>query len=68
MKKKFLSAILFGAFLLASTVTFVSCKDYDDDIKDLQAQIDKKASAEELTSKVTALETSIASAKTEARI
>ncbi|EPT32823.1 PspA/IM30 family protein [Phocaeicola abscessus] len=66
MKKKFLSAILFGAFLLASTGTFVSCKDYDDDIKDLQAQIDKKASAEELTSKVTALETSIASAKTEA--
>ena len=32
MNKKFLSAILFGALMVASTGTFVSCKDYDDDI------------------------------------
>ena len=33
MNKKFLSAILFGALMVSSTGTFVSCKDYDDDIK-----------------------------------
>ena len=32
MNKKFLSAILFGALMVTSTGTFVSCKDYDDDI------------------------------------
>ena len=40
--------------------TFTSCKDYDDDIKDLQGQLDKKASLDELNSKVSTLETSIA--------
>ena len=49
MNKKFLSAILFGALMVTSTGTFVSCKDYDDDIKDLQGQIDaNKAGIEEL--------------------
>lgn len=38
MNKKFLSAILFGALMVGSTGTFTSCKDYDDDIKDLQGQ------------------------------
>ncbi|MCE2616650.1 MAG: hypothetical protein ACTTKN_02875 [Phocaeicola sp.] len=66
MKKKFLSAILFGALLATSTGTFVSCKDYDDDIKDLQGQIDKKASADDLTTKVSALESSISAAKGDA--
>ena len=33
MNKKFLSAILFGALMVSSTGTFVSCKDYDDDKK-----------------------------------
>ena len=32
MRKKYLSALLFGALLFASTGTFTSCKDYDDDI------------------------------------
>ena len=32
MNKKFLSAILFGALMVTSTGTFVSCKDYDEDI------------------------------------
>ena len=35
MNKKFLSAILFGALMVGSTSTFVSCKDYDDDIDGL---------------------------------
>ena len=46
MNKKFLSAILFGALMVTSTGTFVSCKDYDDDIdridntlNDLKSQI-----------------------------
>ena len=34
---------MFGALAVAST-TFTSCKDYDDDIKDLQAQIDANGS------------------------
>ena len=39
MYKKIFSAILFGVLTIASTSTFVSCKDYDDDIKNLQEQI-----------------------------
>ena len=39
MRKKYLSALLFGALLFASTGTFTSCKDYDDDISNLQEQI-----------------------------
>ena len=45
MNKKFLSAILFGALMVTSTGTFVSCKDYDDDIENLQGQIEKNSSA-----------------------
>ena len=62
MNKKFLSAILFGALMVSSTGTFVSCKDYDDDIKDLQEQIDKQKT--DLSDKVTAIESSIASLQT----
>lgn len=39
MRKKILSALLLGLFTVASTSTFVSCKDYDDDVKNLQDQI-----------------------------
>ena len=39
MNKKFLSAILFGALMVSSTGTFVSCKDYDDDIKEINNKI-----------------------------
>lgn len=53
MRKKYLSALLFGALLLASAGTFTSCKDYDDDIKNLQEQINTvKTSLDELTTKV----------------
>ena len=41
MNKKFLSAILFGALMVTSTGTFVSCKDYDDDIDEINGKIDK---------------------------
>ena len=44
MNKKFLSAILFGALMVSSTGTF-SCKDYDDDIENLQGQITANADA-----------------------
>ena len=40
MRKKYLSALLFGALLFASAGTFQSCKDYDDDISSLQEQVD----------------------------
>jgi hypothetical protein len=35
--------LLFGTLLVASTSVFVSCKDYDDDISNLQTQIDQLA-------------------------
>lgn len=66
MNKKYLSVILFGALMTASTSLFTSCKDYDDDIKNLQEQMDKKASLEQLTAQVTTLQTSISEAKSEA--
>ena len=40
MKRKFLSALLMGALTVASVSTMTSCKDYDDDINNLQGQID----------------------------
>ena len=53
MRKKYLSALLFGALLFASAGTFTSCKDYDDDINNLQNQIDANAKGlEELKSLV----------------
>ena len=39
MNKKFLSAILFGALMVTSTGTFVSCKDYDDDIDQINTEL-----------------------------
>ena len=39
MNKKFLSAILFGALMVSSTGTFVSCKDYDDDIDNINKEL-----------------------------
>ena len=59
MNKKFLSVTLFSALMIGATGTFTSCKDYDDDIKNLQEQLDKKASLEELAAKVSTLETAV---------
>ena len=62
MNKKFLSAILFGALMVTSTGTFVSCKDYDEDIENLQTQIDKLATKDELTSQVATLNAALSAA------
>jgi len=43
MKRKIFSKLLMGAFLIASISSFVSCKDYDDDIKDIKADMQKLA-------------------------
>ena len=55
MNKKYLSVILFGALMLGTTGTFTSCKDYDDDINNLQEQVDGiKADLEALQAQVDA--------------
>ena len=56
MRKKYLSALLFGALLFASAGTFTSCKDYDDDISNLQEQINTiNTSLDELSDKINGL-------------
>lgn len=76
MKRKFVRVMLFGALTLAVSTTVTSCKDYDDDVKGLQEQIDKitstspvstvdmkaaiDAAKTELQGKVTALEALLA--------
>ena len=56
MRKKYLSALLFGALLFASAGTFTSCKDYDDDINNLNQRVDQIASdLADLETKVNAL-------------
>ena len=61
MKRKYLSALLMGVLTLTSVSTFTSCKDYDDDISNLQEQIDKLATADQLSQKVSELQASISS-------
>jgi len=39
MKRKIFSKLLMGAFLIASISSFVSCKDYDDDIKSINDKL-----------------------------
>ncbi len=49
MKKKFVKVMFFGALSLAVSTAVTSCKDYDDDIDNLQTQIDaNKASIADL--------------------
>ncbi len=66
MNKKFLSAILFGALMVTSTGTFVSCKDYDDDIDNLQEQINKLATKEDMTSQIATLQAALNTAAKDA--
>ena len=66
MNKKFLSAILFGALMVTATGTFVSCKDYDDDIKDLQDKVSKLATKEDMTSQIATLQTALTAAAKDA--
>lgn len=65
MKRKYLSALLMGTLTVASMSTFTSCKDYDDDISNLQGQIDKLATAEQLSQKVAELQALISSNKSD---
>ena len=65
MKRKYLSALLMGTLTVASMSTFTSCKDYDDDISNLQGQIDKLATADELAAKVSELQSLISSNKSD---
>ena len=65
MNKKFLSAILFGALMVTSTGTFVSCKDYDDEIKELQGQVSSLATKSDVEAKLTQLQAAIDAAKAE---
>ena len=53
-----------GALTIASVSTFTSCKDYDDDISNLQGQIDKLATADQLSQKVAELQALINSNQT----
>ena len=52
MKRKYFSALLMGALTVASVSTFTSCKDYDDDIQNLQQQIDANKSTLEKISEL----------------
>ena len=64
MRKKYLSALLFGALLFASTGTFTSCKDYDDDIESLrQEQTSQQAALDDLE----ALESQVSQALSDAQ-
>ena len=63
MNKKFLSAILFGSLMVTSTGTFVSCKDYDDDIDELKESVNAQKS--DLSTQVTALQTALNAAQAE---
>lgn len=69
MNKKFLSVALFSALLATTTGTFTSCKDYNDDIKGLQEQIDKKGAAmETIANQLKALESALDAAKATADV
>ena len=65
MNKKFLSAILFGALMVTSTGTFVSCKDYDDDIENLQSQINNLATKSDVEAKLAQLQSALNAAQAE---
>lgn len=54
MRKKVFSALLFGTLAVVSTGSLVSCKDYDDDISNLQEKVD--ASGVDVTSEISRLE------------
>lgn len=53
MNKKYLSVMLFSALMLGTAGTFTSCKDYDDDIENLQEQITTmKGTVDDLQKKI----------------
>ena len=62
MKKKIFSTLLMGVLFVASVGMFSSCKNYDDDISNLQGQIDKAA----LKSEVEAMQATLSTTSTNA--
>ena len=67
MKRKIFSKLLMVALVIAAVGSFVSCKDYDDDINNLQKQIDAKAAISELTALQSTLDSKIAAAQSAAQ-
>ena len=61
MKRKFFSMLLMGAMTIASVGMFTSCKDYDDDINNLQKQID--ANKSDLQTQLTTLQSALTAAQ-----
>lgn len=66
MKKRISSSLLVAMLAVGSTGMLVSCSDYDDDITNLQEQIDKLATADELASQISTMTSAIQQAKDEA--
>ena len=62
MKKRIFGMLLMGAMVIASMSMFTSCKDYDDDINNLQKQIDG-ITAQNLQSQLTTLQTALSTAQ-----
>lgn len=65
MKKRFFNALILGAVLL-STGAVTSCKDYDDDINNLQSQIDGLSKLETLKTDVATLSSAVSAAQSDA--
>ncbi len=64
MKKLFFKLFVFA--VIGAFVTITSCKDYDDDIDNLQGQIDQLATKSDVDTKLNALQTSLTTAQTNA--
>ena len=64
MNKKLFGTLLLGSLLMGGT--FVSCKDYDDDIKDLQEQISNLATKSDVETKLGQLQSALTAAQQKA--
>ncbi len=66
MYKKFLNAILFGVLILGSAGTITSCKDYDDEIDEINQKLNTLSSKDELAAQVSSLTSTISAAQSAA--
>ena len=67
MKRKYLSALLMGALTVASVSTMTSCKDYDDDINNVETIADaNNALIKKLQEQTSALQTALTTAQSTA--
>ena len=67
MFKKFLNAILFGALILGSAGTITSCKDYDDEIDEINQKIGSLTSKDELSAQISSLQSTLNAAASQAQ-